>query len=64
MYDPTAIKVGVKAIGYGVSVTAGAIIVNALMSILPKYNRELLLASSLVRGNEYYPSSLMRHQSV
>lgn len=48
MYDPTPIRVGVKGIGYGISVTAGATIVNALMTILPKYNRELLLASCIV----------------
>lgn len=59
MYDPAPIKVGVRGIGYGVSVTAGATIVNALMSILPKYNKELLLASCVVMSEYYYVSMLI-----
>lgn len=60
MYDPTPIRVGIKGIGYGISVTAGATIVNALMSVLPKYNRELLLASCVIMSEVLFNrSSLM-----
>jgi hypothetical protein len=48
LYDPDPLQVGLKGLGYGISVTAGAAIVNALMTFLPKYNRELLLASCVV----------------
>ncbi|SMQ47638.1 unnamed protein product [Zymoseptoria tritici ST99CH_3D7] len=48
LYNPDPIQVGLKGLGYGISVTAGAASVNALMTYLPKYNRELLLGSCVL----------------
>ncbi|KJY00781.1 hypothetical protein TI39_contig312g00027 [Zymoseptoria brevis] len=48
LYNPDPIQVGLKGFGYGISVTAGAASVNALMTYLPKYNRELLLGSCVL----------------
>ena len=48
VYTPDPIQVGLKGLGYGISVTAGAAVVNWLLSVLKNYNRELMIASCVV----------------
>lgn len=48
LFNPDPIQVGLKGLGYGISVTAGATIINGLLSVFPKHNRELLVFSAVV----------------
>lgn len=48
MYDPAPVQVGLKGLGYGISVTMGATIFNALLSAWKGYNRALLLSACIL----------------
>lgn len=48
LFNPDPVQVGLKGLGYGISVTLGAVVVNALLSILKGHNRELLIASTVI----------------
>lgn len=48
LFNPDPIQVGLKGLGYGISVTAGAVLVNALLSVLKGHNRELLVFSTVL----------------
>ena len=48
LFDPTPIKVGVKGIGYGISVTLGAVVFNMLLTAFKKFNREVLLVATVI----------------
>lgn len=48
MYTPDPIQVGLKGLGYGISVTAGTTIVNWLLSVFKNYNRELMIVSCVL----------------
>ncbi|KAF2165420.1 hypothetical protein M409DRAFT_55818 [Zasmidium cellare ATCC 36951] len=48
VFNPDPVQVGLKGLGYGISVTAGAVTVNALLSVLKGHNRELLIFSTVV----------------
>ena len=47
LYDPAPVKVGLKGLGYGMAVTAGAIIGNVLISSLRGRNREILTCGTV-----------------
>lgn len=42
------IQVGVKGLGYSISITVGATVMNAMLTILKGHNRELLLISCIL----------------
>lgn len=48
VYNPDPIQVGLKGLGYGISVTSGAVVVNWLLSIFKNNNRELMIASCVI----------------
>lgn len=48
VYNPDPVQIGLKGLGYGISVTAGAVIVNWLLSLFKNNNRELMIASCVV----------------
>lgn len=48
VYDPAPVAVGLKGLGYGISVTAGATIGNALISSFKGRNRELLAFGAIL----------------
>lgn len=48
LFSPDPIQVGLKGLGYGISVTAGAVTVNALLSVFKGHNRELLVFSTVI----------------
>jgi hypothetical protein len=51
MYDPDPIQVGLKGLGYGISVTAGAIFFNGMLSFTKGHNRELLLTAAVIMSS-------------
>lgn len=48
MYDPDPIQIGLKGLGYGISVTAGAVFFNALLSTRIEAKWILLVATTLM----------------
>ncbi|PVH69030.1 MFS general substrate transporter [Cadophora sp. DSE1049] len=48
VYAPDPVQVGLKGLGYGISVTAGATIINWALSIFKNHNRELMIACCIV----------------
>lgn len=48
MYDPDPIQIGLKGLGYGISITAGAVFFNALLSTSIEAKWILLVAASLM----------------
>lgn len=48
VYNPDPVQVGLKGLGYGISVTAGACIFNFLLSIFKNHNRELMIISCVI----------------
>lgn len=48
VFNPDPVQVGLKGLGYGISVTAGATIINGLLSVFKNHNRELLLFSTIL----------------
>ena len=48
MYDPDPVQVGSKGLGPGFSVTFGAVLVNAALSLWKGHKRELLLGSAIL----------------
>ena len=48
LFNPDPVQIGIKGIGYGISVTLGATVVNGLLTIFPKHNKELLLGSCIL----------------
>ncbi|KAH7386393.1 putative major facilitator superfamily transporter [Cadophora sp. MPI-SDFR-AT-0126] len=48
VYAPDPVQVGLKGLGYGISVTAGATIINWALSIFKNHNRELIIACCIV----------------
>lgn len=48
VFDPNPISVGLKGLGYGISVTLGACVVNALLTVFKGHNRELLIFSTVL----------------
>jgi hypothetical protein len=48
VYTPDPIQVGLKGLGYGISVTAGAAIVNWALSLFKNNNRELIIACCVI----------------
>ncbi|KAK0111563.1 hypothetical protein ONS95_001914 [Cadophora gregata] len=48
VYAPDPVQVGLKDLGYGISVTAGATILNWALSIFKNHNRELMIACCIV----------------
>ncbi|KAH9209511.1 fungal trichothecene efflux pump [Leptodontidium sp. 2 PMI_412] len=48
VYAPDPVQVGLKGLGYGISVTAGAAIINWALSIFKNHNRELMIACCIV----------------
>ncbi|KAG4441501.1 hypothetical protein IFR05_003028 [Cadophora sp. M221] len=48
VYAPDPVQVGLKGLGYGISVTAGATIVNWALSIFKNHNRELMIACCII----------------
>ncbi len=48
VYDPDPVQVGLKGLGPGFSVTFGAVLVNAALSLWKGHNRELLLVSAIL----------------
>jgi hypothetical protein len=57
VYNPNPVQVGLKGLGPGLSVTFGAVTVNALLSLWKGHNRELLLGSAIMMSKSYvlYP---------
>ena len=59
VYNPNPIQVGLKGLGPGISVIAGAVFVNAALSVWKKNNREILLASAVLMSKSqmsaFYP---------
>ena len=50
-YNPDSIQVGLKALRYGISVTAGAIFFNVMLSFTKNHNRELLLTAAAIMSS-------------
>jgi hypothetical protein len=48
MYDPSPVAVGLKGLGYGISVTIGATIFNSLLSIWKGHNKALVLFACIL----------------
>lgn len=48
LYTPDPVQIGLKGLGYGISVTMGASLVDMLLSVFKKNNRELILISCAV----------------
>jgi hypothetical protein len=48
LYNPDPLQVGLKGLGYGFAAIIGGIVMNALLSVLPNRNREILLVSCLM----------------
>lgn len=48
LYNPDPIQVGLKGLGYGISVTVGATICNGLLSVWKGHNRTILLVSCIL----------------
>jgi hypothetical protein len=48
VYNPDPVKVGLKGLGPGFSVTLGAVLVNAALSLWKGHNRELLLGAAIM----------------
>lgn len=48
VYDPDPIQIGLKGLGYGISVTAGAIFFNALLSVQSLPARYILLTATIL----------------
>ncbi len=48
VFNPDPISVGLKGLGYGISVTAGACVINALLTVFKGHNRELLIFSTVL----------------
>jgi hypothetical protein len=48
LYDPDPIQVGLKGLGYGLSVTVGATLCNGLLSVWKGHNKELLLGACIL----------------
>ena len=48
MYDPEPIKIGLKGLGYGISVTAGAVFFNALLSTRIEAKWILLISAAIM----------------
>jgi hypothetical protein len=53
VYNPDPVQVGLKGLGLGFSVTFGAVLVNAALSLWKGHNRELLLASAVLMSEFY-----------
>lgn len=52
VYTPTPVRVGVYGLGYGISVTSGAVFFNFMLSVFKKHNREVLVvAATLMSKN-------------
>lgn len=54
VYNPDPIQVGLKGLGYGISVTSGAVVFNWLLSIFKNNNRELMIASCVIMSKSIY----------
>jgi hypothetical protein len=54
VYNPDPIQVGLKGLGYGISITAGATVVNWALSIFKNNNRELVIASCFIMSKLQY----------
>jgi len=48
VYTPDPIQVSLKGPGYGISVTLGATVFNALLSLFKNYNRELMIIACVI----------------
>ena len=48
VFTPTPIKVGLRGLGYGISVTAGAVFFNWMLSLFPRNHREVLIVAATV----------------
>lgn len=48
VYSPDPVQVGLKALGYGFSVTLGASCGNAALSLWKGHNREILIVSCMI----------------
>ena len=48
IYNPDPVQVGLKGLGPGFSVTLGAVLVNAALSLWKGHNRELLLGAAIM----------------
>lgn len=55
VYAPDPVQVGLKGLGYGISVTAGAAIINWALSIFKNHNRELMIACCIVMSESRHP---------
>lgn len=55
VYTPDPIRVGLKGLGYGISVTLGATVFNALLSIFKNNNRELMIISCVIMSRFQKP---------
>lgn len=48
VFTPTPISVGIRGLGYGISVTAGAVFFNFMLTLFPKHHREVLVVSAVI----------------
>ena len=48
VFTPTPIGIGIKGLGYGFSVAGGAAFWNYMLTLFPKFNREILIICALI----------------
>lgn len=53
VFNPDPVQVGLKALGYGFSVTIGASVGNAMLSLLKGHNREILIVNCVVMSESF-----------
>jgi len=63
VYTPTPVAVGLKGLGYGFSVTLGAVFFNFMLSVFKKHNREVLTIAAVIMSKCPKPSFSLSHGS-
>lgn len=48
VFTPTPVLVGIRGLGYGISVTAGAVFFNFMLTVFPKHHRGVLFVAAVL----------------